>query len=554
MAARIAVDLWVGIHMKSRYLLDPMMISKCRDRSNLIQRPREAKQGGGVSLAIRSRINSRQVFPPDYSAIEQLWIKAALFGANTFIGVIYLPPDRVNNVDVIEKLIKSLDWIVSQLHAKDNIIIIGDFNLRSITWQLNTNGFLYPNATRSSNSVTSSCLLDAFSTACLGQLNRIFNENGRLLDLCFVSKEVTNISLTHAPCPLVKDCRHHPPLLLSMHYEARSPIISASPNSIFYNFSKADYTAMNAFLTSVPWNELIRDRDVNLAASTVCNVLLYAIDQFVPKRIRKRPAYPAWSTRCLKRLKKLKKKALKKFSLLKTATSKALYLEANRKYKRLNKRLFHIHLNRLQRSLKSKPKGFWRYVNDQRKESGLPTSMYHGDIEASTIDQIASLFREQFSSVFLDTPASPLVITEAAENVPSLPGVGPHYSITSDIVIAAAKRLKCSSNAGPDGIPAVTLKNCINAIASPLASIFDCSLATGVFPSCWKNSYVFPVHKKGCKRSVSNYRGIAALNARHISRQINMKPKAIDYHQPCGIHFFCHSPYRERLASRRHLY
>lgn len=38
-------------------------------------------------------------------------------------------------------------------------------------------------------------------------------------------------------------------------------------------------------------------------------------------------------------------------------------------------------------------------------------------------------------------------------------------------------------------------------------------MVTGVFPTCWKESYVFPVHKRGCKRTISNYRGIAALCA-----------------------------------------
>lgn len=34
-----------------------------------------------------------------------------------------------------------------------------------------------------------------------------------------------------------------------------------------------------------------------------------------------------------------------------------------------------------------------------------------------------------------------------------------------------------------------------------------------MFPNCWKQSYVFPVFKKGSKQLVSNYRGIAALSA-----------------------------------------
>lgn len=53
----------------------------------------------------------------------------------------------------------------------------------------------------------------------------------------------------------------------------------------------------------------------------------------------------------------------------------------------------------------------------------------------------------------------------------------------------------------------------MNSLASPLAKLFNTSLSTNVFPDCWKHSYVFPVFKKGCRQSVSNYRGIAALSS-----------------------------------------
>ncbi|XP_052561952.1 uncharacterized protein LOC128092347 [Culex pipiens pallens] len=74
-------------------------------------------------------------------------------------------------------------------------------------------------------------------------------------------------------------------------------------------------------------------------------------------------------------------------------------------------------------------------------------------------------------------------------------------------------RLKSSNSCGPDGIPAVVLKKSCDALAEPLAQLFNTSLSTGFFPCFWKKSFVFPVHKKGPKRDVRNYRGIAALCA-----------------------------------------
>lgn len=356
--------------------------------------------------------------------------------------------------------------------------------------------------------------LDGYSTACLRQLNGVKNDNGRTLDLCFVSDEMcAHCNITRAPSMLVKVCRHHPPLQLSIKTNTKFAFEDAEVSTLFYDFGSADFDSMNSFLMNVHWAEVLRDCDADRSASIVSNILLYAIDQYVPKKLNRVIAHPAWSNSHLKRLKREKRKALRKFSKHKTPSSRARYLRANQHYKRLNGKLFLAHQERLQRRLKSNPKSFWRYVSDQRKETGLPRSMTNGMLEASSTEEIAELFLVQFSNVFSNPSTSSRDIMDAAASVPVYSAVGPHHLITDEMVLSAAKRLKKSTGCGPDGIPSVVLKQCINAISSPLTLIFNSSLETGLFPSCWKESFVFPVHKKGCKRNVSNYRGIASLCA-----------------------------------------
>ena len=77
----------------------------------------------------------------------------------------------------------------------------------------------------------------------------------------------------------------------------------------------------------------------------------------------------------------------------------------------------------------------------------------------------------------------------------------------------AASKLKMSYSPGPDGLPSVLLKNCIEGILDPLLHVFSLSLSTGTFPQNWKAAHIFPVHKKGPRDDVSNYRGISSLNA-----------------------------------------
>lgn len=44
-----------------------------------------------------------------------------------------------------------------------------------------------------------------------------------------------------------------------------------------------------------------------------------------------------------------------------------------------------------------------------------------------------------------------------------------------------------------------------------LKLIFNQSLRTGVFPSCWKTSYITPIFKSGSRSKIENYRGISIL-------------------------------------------
>lgn len=464
-------------------------------------------------MAVRSRIKSRIINPPNSSAIEQIWVAISTVDATLYVCVIYIPPDRVNDAVLVERHIESVNWIVSQMGPRDNVVILGDFNLSTITWHRNPSGVLFPNISRSSIGQTSRELLDGYSTARLNQMNGVENEYNRTLDLCYVSEELcANCTTLQAPAPLVKIARHHPPLLIKLEIDPFRCCHDSS-ESVSYDFSRANFDGMNDFFSRMNWDEILCDSDANLAASTLSGVLLYAIDQFVPVKSKCQPTKPVWSNSVLKNLKRVKQAALRRHSKNRTDSTRVEYLEANTAYKQLNDRLYNAYMDRLQSRLKTNPKSFWHYVNDQRKESGLPSTMSNGLIDADSTTSIADMFRSQFSNVFTNEQLGPDDVVTATQNVPHFPAVGLQFAITNDAVVSAGKEMKSSTGCGPDGIPSLVIKRCINSLAAPLTTVFNLSLESGVFPYCWKQSYVIPVFKKGCKRTVSNYRGIASLSA-----------------------------------------
>ena len=62
---------------------------------------------------------------------------------------------------------------------------------------------------------------------------------------------------------------------------------------------------------------------------------------------------------------------------------------------------------------------------------------------------------------------------------------------------------------GPDKIHVLVLKNCSRTLCRPLSHLYTNSYLSGVIPSEWKFALVVPVHKKGPKSNVENYRPIS---------------------------------------------
>ena len=122
---------------------------------------------------------------------------------------------------------------------------------------------------------------------------------------------------------------------------------------------------------------------------------------------------------------------------------------------------------------------------------------------------MAEILSDQYSSVFSQP--------RHEKNDPQelFPDTLPHNRDISDVLftedelIEAMNDVSSNSAAGPDGFPAMFLKQCSRSLARPLFMIWRHSLNIGTVPEKCKFANIIPMHKGKSRAEPKNYRPVA---------------------------------------------
>ena len=81
--------------------------------------------------------------------------------------------------------------------------------------------------------------------------------------------------------------------------------------------------------------------------------------------------------------------------------------------------------------------------------------------------------------------------------------------LTDESVEDVLTNLNPNKAAGPDGVENKLLRECATEIAPTLCRLFRRSMDEGEIPSRWKEAHIIPIHKKGNKAIMANFRPVA---------------------------------------------
>ena len=160
--------------------------------------------------------------------------------------------------------------------------------------------------------------------------------------------------------------------------------------------------------------------------------------------------------------------------------------------------------------IKKRPKCFYSYAKSfSAIKSNIAMLINNlGDVVTDR-EKMANMFQKQFTSVFSD-PSAPDVKSPTFDP-PHIanPMADEKFVAMDDAILEAISELENDSAPGPDGVPAVLLKNCAKEICKPLKIIWSESIVNGIVPAYYKTSFVSPIHKKDNRAVASNYRPVS---------------------------------------------
>ena len=120
--------------------------------------------------------------------------------------------------------------------------------------------------------------------------------------------------------------------------------------------------------------------------------------------------------------------------------------------------------------------------------------------------EMADLLQDQYQSVF-NTPREEMCEAETLFPDGQIGLTDIHFD-NRDIA-DAIDQMSNTSAAGPDGFSAMFLKQCKDAVATPLYMLWRSCLDQDITPEILKRSYVVPIHKGGSRGDPANYRPVS---------------------------------------------
>lgn len=507
----VLTETWLLDGVFNTELFDERYIVWRRDRDYSLT---GQSRGGGVLIATRKDLVVRSE-PLFHSTAEDLWLSMRLTKNNSHgyinlhICVIYLC-NQNHGLSFSAQLGNFLRKLSCAFLSSvtDKFLILGDFNMSGIEWVPSDHHYLVPNNVTTNDEVM---FTDEICTLGLAQYNGVLNQQGKMLDL-ILSSDLVNVS--ECSDPLVPIDSYHPALVVTTNFY-NFLAMDCAPRT-HYVYSKGDYKSINRDIDGMDWDQALSSLTMDESVDFFVNTISDLQNKYIPHRVIHQNSFPKWYSRSLIKTIREKHKYHKRFNLYGNKSDEYTFKLLRKRAKTMESECYTNYLSLTEQSIKNNPKHFWSFVKSRYNSNAIPSSLYYENDIQLTGETACAAFSSYFNSTFLNptdsNSTSHGAIVSTVQNLTTncVTDLG-RIEIEVEDVTKLLQNLDVSKGAGPDNISSRFLVNCSTSISYPISILFKKSLSLCTVPRLWKSAFITPVHKKGTKTLVTNYRPISKL-------------------------------------------
>ena len=433
-------------HLNDRH--DSNIIST--ENYTIIRKDRLNQKGGGVAIFLRKEHQFKNI--EQDSEHEILWIQATIYSKIFAISVVYHPPHKKYNINIIDRLDASVESITLN-HPESSFIIAGDFN------ELNQN--------------------EIMERTGLSQINKTPTRNNSILDHVYVSND---ISYKTVVCKSIVKSDH---LSVIAYDDKKAHEEKVTKNRIKHEI-RIRKPRQIALMHEKLSTQVIEFNDGNFQDSchSVYETITQHLNDFFPIRsITTTTKDPPFITPYIKILLRKRNKLMKKGRI---HEADAIALEINQRVIRNNSKIL------AKKNAKNISKEMWTSVREVYNKS----KNYNKEPSSLT----AQDFILHYTSISTDSNyQTPLLKSGPTQTAEFFETWEIHKSL---------KHLK-STATGDDEIPAWFLKLAADYIAQPITTMINQSIKQGIVPTQWKTAIIVPVPKVTKPTTPVDYRPIS---------------------------------------------
>ena len=493
-AVILLAETWLKKSIKNHEVIEDPNYDVFRNDRSQLSHPTDPKNpdkfrknGGGVLIAIRSdiKISSKRISL--CNGVEMVAIEATIKDSKFVFCNCY----RVGTLGTenFNRIRESIGRFFKSKKPK-KVFIIGDFNLNSVSWPIEEDSEIAND--------TEKLFIDCFSEFGLTQcITSSTHAKGKTLDLLLTNYDqyLDNIHV------LEKDsiCKSDHFTVL---FEIKVSITKKKPiKRRIHNFKKANWDALNHEFSHTNWNNILDCQEPEVAWSVFKSILFHNVDRYIPTITTKSEFQAPWFDSDVHDAYRTKKRAHKKYKNSENFLNELEFTGARQHFKNIACRKMRDNMyNSDDPALITKK--FWSHCKNNSNSHRIPEMMYFKKCYRNKPGDQANLFNNFFFEQFSEKSFYNIDIDWTNDS-------------NFDIEFCHRKVRKLLLNinpnkaCGPDRIHGKILKNCAVSLAYPLTVMFRISYNVGSIPKEWKMANIVPIHKKGSKENIENYRPIS---------------------------------------------